>query len=62
MEPTLPDAPPHLDVTAMYLMGRPEALDDVPKAFGYPTTGASFTLYGGGATFGKGLLRVGVKP
>jgi hypothetical protein len=54
------DMPPNLNVTAMYLMGRPESLDDVPKSLGFPTTGAQMALYGGGASFGKGALRVGL--
>jgi hypothetical protein len=52
---------PHLDATATLLQARPEALDDVPQALGFPATGGQFMLYGGGASFSKGALRVGVQ-
>jgi hypothetical protein len=55
------DPGPHLDGTGMLLMARPEAFDDVPKGLGFPTTGAQMTLYGGGASFNKGDLNVGVQ-
>jgi hypothetical protein len=58
---TLPDEVPHMDATAMFLMVRPEVLDDVPLALGFPTTGGQVMLYGGGSSFGKGALRVGVQ-
>jgi hypothetical protein len=45
----------------MYLMARPEVLDEVPLSLGLPLTGGQFTLYGGGASFGKGPLRLGVQ-
>ena len=52
---------PNLDATGMLLMGRPEALDDAAKGLGFPTTGSQMALYGGGASFSKGALRVGVQ-
>ncbi len=42
-------------------MGPPQALNDAPKGLGFPTTGSQLPLYGGGASFSKGALRVGVQ-
>lgn len=57
----LEDERAHLDGTAMMLFARPEALDDVPRGLGFPVTGSQVMLYGGGATLGKGPLRVSVQ-
>ena len=52
---------PHVDGGVRQILAKPEALDGLSKALvGYPSTGASFTLYGGGATFAPGDVRVGV--
>jgi hypothetical protein len=56
-----PGEAPHLDAGALYLSVKPEVLDEVPQALGFPATGGSFTLLGGGASFSKGPLRVGVQ-
>jgi hypothetical protein len=52
---------PSIDATVMLLRAKPEALDDISSSLGFPTTGAQFVLYGGGETFAKGPLRVGVQ-
>jgi len=61
---TLPGEAGHLDGGARLFLANPDGLDaiaaDVPAAAGgpFPKTGASFLLYGGGATIVPGPLRV----
>jgi hypothetical protein len=52
----------HLDAGARMLYANPLVLDGMSayKPVGFPKTGATFTLYGGGATLAPGSLRMQV--
>jgi hypothetical protein len=50
----------HLDGGARMLFANPIVLDSLASDCGFPTAGATFLLYGGGATIAPGDLRIGV--
>jgi hypothetical protein len=50
----------HVDGGARMLYANPLVLDSLSAQVGFPKTGGTFTLYGGGATLAPGSLRVQV--
>ena len=57
---TSPNENDHVDGGVRMVFANPLVLDNLSSDSGFPKTGASFLLYGGGATLVPGDLRVGV--
>ena len=55
-----PNENDHVDGGARMVYANPQVLDSISASVGFPKTGATFTLYGGGATIAPGSLRVQV--